>query len=531
MRFGVSYNVFDGEELLEASITQIRMHVDFICIVYQEVSNFGEKREDLKDFLQDLVVRGLVDKIYPYTPLQIKTKAKLSLALMNQLRGERNEIVKRNLGKEICHKLGGCTHYISLDCDEMFVSDEFAQAKEVVRKGDFDTSYVNYVNYYKKPTLRMIEDDKSGYFGYISFIVKIDSRKFGEGACPVILDPTRKIQANRYKVLDREEIQMHHYGYLRGSEESFRRKLNNTSFKRHPEMIKSIEYIVNSYINYQDGDKAITPWISGYHEKELEIVKDKISAEVLFSSYIGKTTPKKEVVKKKVETKKTIKKVVKKVLDKKELRSFKDIAGEYTDKVEYHRYDRFYPQFLEPLRDKEFNMLEIGYGEGGSLILWKEYFPKAHISIADIDIEDEDERSKVYKLDQSKEEDLQYMADNLSKCKLIVDDGSHHPYHQFITFIKLFKELLEPGGVYIIEDIECNYWNPHTDVYGYIIGEFKFMDLLKQYPDKINAEFTGVKNSLNISSITFGHNCVIITKETQEETDLKDRQYRSKGSQ
>ena len=280
MRLGVSYNMFDGEELLEASITQIRMHVDFICIVYQEVSNFGEKREDLKDFLQDLVVRGLVDKLYLYTPLEINTKQKLSLATEYKLRGERNEIVKRNLGKEICTNLGKCTHHISLDCDEMFVSDEFAQAKEVIKKGDFDTSYVNFVNYYKKPTLRMTEDDKFGYFAYISFIVKCDDRKYGIGASPVILDPTRKLYTNKYHIFNRDNIQMHHYCYLRGSEESLRRKLNNTSFKRHPEMIKSIDHIVNAYINYQDGDKAITPFVTGHHEKELEIVEDKINTDI-----------------------------------------------------------------------------------------------------------------------------------------------------------------------------------------------------------------------------------------------------------
>lgn len=62
-RVGAAYNVFDGEELLEASIKSIqcvqhaaaqwlvrqvlpRRHrgvVSFVCVVYQEVSNFGHK--------------------------------------------------------------------------------------------------------------------------------------------------------------------------------------------------------------------------------------------------------------------------------------------------------------------------------------------------------------------------------------------------------------------------------------------------------------------------------------------------------
>jgi hypothetical protein len=210
------------------------------------------------------------------------------------------------------------------------------------------------------------------------------------------------------------------------------------------------------------------------------------------------------------------------------MKSFKEIGIELTDKISYHRYDRFYPRFLESLRDEKFNMLEIGYGDGGSLKLWKEYFQKAHITVMDIGIEGKDDRSKIIKLDQSNKDHLQIMVDEMPKCKFIIDDGSHHPYHQFITFTKLFNELLEEGGIYIIEDIECNYWNSTSEVYGYEIGHFNFMDLLKQYPDKINNELTRGNNSLNLSSITFGHNCVIITKATSEEIELKSRQYRFK---
>ena len=43
MKLGVSYNVFDGEELLESSIKSIRSEVDYISVVYQTVSNFGNQ--------------------------------------------------------------------------------------------------------------------------------------------------------------------------------------------------------------------------------------------------------------------------------------------------------------------------------------------------------------------------------------------------------------------------------------------------------------------------------------------------------
>tara|TARA_R110000822_G_C15291699_1_gene491126 strand:+ start:60 stop:722 length:663 start_codon:yes stop_codon:yes gene_type:complete len=218
------------------------------------------------------------------------------------------------------------------------------------------------------------------------------------------------------------------------------------------------------------------------------------------------------------------------------MKSFYEIGLPLSDKVDHHRYDRFYPPFLESLRDQEFNMLEVGLGDGsyppfiagGGLKLWKEYFPHSYIYVIDIKEEGEDDRSKIFKLDQSKEEDLQYIVDNIPKCKFIIDDGSHHPYHQFITFIKLFEELLEDGGVYIIEDIECNYWNPKSNVYGYEIGHFNTLDYFKNTLDQINSEFSNKKNHLKISTVTFAHNCIIITKQTPEEANISNRNYRFK---
>ena len=219
------------------------------------------------------------------------------------------------------------------------------------------------------------------------------------------------------------------------------------------------------------------------------------------------------------------------------MKSFYEIGlnqPDKTDKVSHHRYDRFYPLFLESLRDQEFNMLEIGVGSGGSLRLWEEYFPKASIHGADVDynyFEESSERFTLHKFDQSNPNDLKEIVNTLPKCKFIIDDGSHHPHHQFTTFIELFKNLLEPEGVYIIEDIECNYWHPDSTIYGYEIGHFNILSYFKNTLDQINTEFSGKKNYLNISTVTFAHNCIIITKQTPEETEISNKPYRAKQYQ
>jgi spermidine synthase len=212
---------------------------------------------------------------------------------------------------------------------------------------------------------------------------------------------------------------------------------------------------------------------------------------------------------------------------KNEMRSFYDICNSAgTDKVQYHGYHYFYPRFLESFREESFRMLEIGYGDGESAKAWLEYFPNAEIMVMDIDVTRIDGRLKVMKADQSNISDLQTVAGFIKKAKFIIDDGSHHPVHQLETFEYFFRNLLEPGGVYIIEDIECSYWNPKETIYGYQVGYFSLMDHLKNYVDIINHEYTGKNNDLGISSVTFGQNCVVITKRTEKEEEYFNRTYR-----
>lgn len=198
-----------------------------------------------------------------------------------------------------------------------------------------------------------------------------------------------------------------------------------------------------------------------------------------------------------------------------------------TDKVKHHGYHFFYPFFLDKIRDEKFNMLEIGYGSGESLKMWCEYFPNSNFYCVDINIETiYNERCQVIKADQSNNEDLQKIVKQIGTSKLIIDDGSHNPKHQFDTFIYLFENLLEDGGIYIIEDIETNYWNPNATLYGYQVGNFNLMKNISSCPDMINQEFSKVQNTLKISTITYGQNCIILTKRTKEEQNYFDRKYR-----
>ena len=216
-----------------------------------------------------------------------------------------------------------------------------------------------------------------------------------------------------------------------------------------------------------------------------------------------------------------------------EMNKFYELGQKYgNDKVTYHRYDLIYPHFLSLLND-DISMLEIGLGTysdgtGYSRNLWKEYFPESRVYVMDIHEEFEDEIGSVIRGDQSRIEDLIKVSEICGPLDFIIDDGSHHPEHQIKSFNLLFDKNLKDGGLYIIEDIECSYWNPNATVYGYETGYLNIIDYFTNLSHSINFEFSGQPNKLRISQITFAKNCILIKKQTEEEVELDRREYRFK---
>ena len=213
MKVGVSYNVFDGEELLEGSIKSIRESVDYISVVYQLVSNFGTPcDEGLVPLLERLKSEGLVDDIMQYKPK------------VNQ-GGHYNEISKRNLGLFLSEG-AKCTHHMAMDTDEFYKKDQFEYMKKTLVEGDYDSSACQMMTYYKRPIYQL--DPPEEY--YVSLLFKMGNGiQYVMGhSFPVLVDPTRRVNPGKCKVFTREEIEMHHMSFVR---KDISIKLSNSSAK------------------------------------------------------------------------------------------------------------------------------------------------------------------------------------------------------------------------------------------------------------------------------------------------------------
>ncbi len=128
-----------------------------------------------------------------------------------------------------------------------------------------------------------------------------------------------------------------------------------------------------------------------------------------------------------------------------------------TDKDSVHGYMEHYARHFSGRRQATRSVLEIGIGPGGSLKMWRVYFPKATIYGMDLRAEERTERrTRILQGDQGRTEDLVRVADTIGTIDVIIDDGSHVNGHVRSTFDVFFPHL-GPGGCYVIEDLHAAY--------------------------------------------------------------------------
>lgn len=211
-----------------------------------------------------------------------------------------------------------------------------------------------------------------------------------------------------------------------------------------------------------------------------------------------------------------------------------ELAVEFnSDKHGTHFYTSHYERYFNHLRRDEITVLEIGVGGysrrhgGGSLKMWKWFFPRARI--VGLDIEDksfvDEPRVRTVIGSQTDEAVLRRILDEEGAPMIVIDDGSHVPADIIATFGMLFP-LLPDGAIYAIEDTQTSYW-PEWGGQIDRDAEGTTMWLVRQLIDGLNYEefldddYTPSYADRHVVAVHCFHNLVILEKGVNDEGSNK----------
>lgn len=165
-----------------------------------------------------------------------------------------------------------------------------------------------------------------------------------------------------------------------------------------------------------------------------------------------------------------------------------------------HDYLRHYDFLLKQFASETFNLLEFGCMRGSSLRTWKEYFNHAQIIGVDLDEtakENQEDRIDIYIGNAAEKQTYIELMEKYSSFKIIIDDASHAWGDQRVS-LELFWDVLESGGFYIIEDLECGAigafpeYPPHNvdaqPFFDYVLDRVRFLQWPIDRNPKANRE-------------------------------------------
>ena len=222
-KVGVSYSVWDGEELLEFAIRSIRSEVDYVSVAWQRLSWYGNPCDPgLEQHLLNLKEKGLIDELLFFEP---------DLSLPPGI----NETNKRNVGLEAARR-AGCKYFLTLDADEFFEAEPFREALDYVMRNSITHSACNQVGYTDIDCRKSLPADWFVPFAYrISRGEKFVHNAFGE--TPWLIDPTKKIPiTSESRICFIGQVIMHHYSGVR---KNLDRKIENSSASLTPQMTQA----------------------------------------------------------------------------------------------------------------------------------------------------------------------------------------------------------------------------------------------------------------------------------------------------
>ena len=174
-------------------------------------------------------------------------------------------------------------------------------------------------------------------------------------------------------------------------------------------------------------------------------------------------------------------------------KTLRQLYAEHTGKVseKWSSYLNKFDLLFNDYREKSVHLLEIGVQNGGSLEIWSKYFSHKNSVLMGCDINPDceqlrydDPRIGIVVGNATDPEIHSRIMDTSTPFDIIIDDGSHRSSDMIKTF-SLYFPYLAHGGLYIVEDIHCSYWESFE---GGLFSYFSAITFFKRLADMTNYE-------------------------------------------
>jgi hypothetical protein len=155
--------------------------------------------------------------------------------------------------------------------------------------------------------------------------------------------------------------------------------------------------------------------------------------------------------------------------------------GRQVDK--WRHYFPIYDRHFGPFQATAKRVLEIGIDHGGSLQIWKRFFPDSEILGIDIDPSCKAYEESRIKVEIGNQSDREFLA-SLGEFDIVIDDGSHLLEDQQTSFDVLWSKT---KSVYLIED--CHRGFPYLGAglryeYPWVVAVERPQRLIKGVPSR-----------------------------------------------
>lgn len=127
--------------------------------------------------------------------------------------------------------------------------------------------------------------------------------------------------------------------------------------------------------------------------------------------------------------------------------------------LKHSNYFEIYDELFEKYKEKKITLVEIGVTNGGSLMMWREYFKEANIIGIDFNPSAKKWEEYGFKIFIGDQSDPKFWTDFFSKVgkiDILIDDGGHTNQQQISTFHSCYENINE-NGIILFEDTHSSY--------------------------------------------------------------------------